>query len=153
MLLSEGSDAFRVFFKRWRTRLNQWKSFCPCRQCSHLNNVLAFPVDEFIYLFKKKCNARERQNGIGKQKIPEDSRSRHLWLINYHGVQTTTSTLALGYPLLGPSHHVPTYCCMPQSSPGVLCSNSFRHETFRPSFRRLAASSLVLGCSRPLCRR
>ena len=36
------------------------------------------------------------------------------------------------------------------SSPGFLCDYQFRHEMFRPLFRRLAPFPLVLGCSRPL---
>ena len=35
-------------------------------------------------------------------------------------------------------------------SPGFLCSDPFRHETFRPLFRRPATSPFVLGCSRLL---
>ena len=34
------------------------------------------------------------------KKRPEGARSRHVWLIKY-GERTCTSTLALGYPLLG----------------------------------------------------
>ena len=37
-----------------------------------------------------------------------------------------------------------------QSSPGVLCSDPFRHETFRPLFRRPTPFPIVLGCSRLL---
>ena len=38
-------------------------------------------------------------------KLPEDTSSRHLWLVN-KGERTSTSPLALGYPLLGPSRRV-----------------------------------------------
>ena len=55
-----------------------------------------------------------------------------------------------GYPLLSSSRHVWAYDYMPYSSPGFLCSDSFRHEMFRPFFRRSAPFPLVLGCSRPL---
>ena len=55
--------------------------------------------------------------------------------------------LALGYPLLGPSRHVRAFHCMPQSSLGFLCNDPFRHEMFRPLFRRSAPFPLVLGCS------
>ena len=44
-------------------------------------------------------------------KRPEGTSSRHLWLVN-KGERTSTSPLALGYPLLGPSGHVRTYHCM-----------------------------------------
>ena len=104
---------------------------------------------------KKKTNkpsARERQYGIGKQKKrPEDTIFRYLWLINY-GERTSSSTLALGHPLLSRSRHVRTYYyyCMSYSSSEFLCSDPFRHETFRPLFRRLAPFPLVLGCSRLL---
>ena len=67
-----------------------------------------------------------------------------------HGERTKTSPLALGYPLLRPSRHVRVYYCTPLSSPGFLCSDPFRHETFRPFFRRPAQFPLVLDCSRPL---
>ena len=39
---------------------------------------------------------------------------------------------------------------MPYSSPGFLCSDPFRHEMFRPLFRRSAPFPLVLSCSFPL---
>ena len=39
---------------------------------------------------------------------------------------------------------------MPYSSPGFLCSDPFRHETFHPLFHRPAPFPLVLGCSRLL---
>ena len=44
---------------------------------------------------------------------PEGTSSRHLWLVN-KGERTSTSPLALGYPLLGPSRHVHVraYHCM-----------------------------------------
>ena len=35
-----------------------------------------------------------------------------------------------GYPLLYPSRHVRAYHCMPESSPGFLCSDPFRHKIF-----------------------
>ena len=70
---------------------------------------------------QNKRNARERQYDIR----PEDTSSRHLWLINY-GEGTSTSPLALGYPLLGPSHYVWAYYCI--STP---CSVVLRHS---PSF-------------------
>ena len=49
-------------------------------------------------------NTREGQHDIRL----EDTSSRQLWLINY-GERTTTSPLALGYPLLGSSLHVRAY--------------------------------------------
>ena len=45
-------------------------------------------------------------------KRPEETSSRHLWLVN-KGERTSTSPLALGYPLLGPFRHVRAYDCMP----------------------------------------
>ena len=54
------------------------------------------------------------------------------------------NTLALGYPVYGPSRHVRAYYCnMPSFSPSFLCSCLFCHETFRPC-------CAVLDCSRPL---
>ena len=50
-----------------------------------------------------------------------------------------------GLSLLGTSRHV----CMTEYSLGFLCSDPFRHEKFRPLFRRSAPFPLVLGCSRP----
>ena len=91
-----------------------------------------------------KRNARETQHNIR----PEDTSSRHLWLINY-GERTSTSPLPLGYPLLGPSRHVRAYYCMAKSSNSLFIyssSDPSRHETFRPLFRRPASSPLVLGC-------
>ena len=79
-------------------------------------------------------------------KRPQDTSSRHLWLVN-KGERTITSPLALGYPLLGPSRHFRAYHCMP-SSLGFLCSDSCCIEIFRPLFRRSAPFPLVLGCSR-----
>ena len=57
-----------------------------------------------------KRNARDEKNGIGKQnkKHPKDTSSRLLRLVNY-GERTSTSTLALGYPLLGPPRHIGAY--------------------------------------------
>ena len=49
-----------------------------------------------------------------------------------------------------PLHSGVLLYCMPERSPDFLCGDPFRHETFRPFFRRLAPSPLVLGCSRPL---
>ena len=57
---------------------------------------------------QNKRNTRERQHDIRL----EDTSSRHLWLINY-GERTSTSLLALGFTLLGPSRHVWAYYCMP----------------------------------------
>ena len=82
-------------------------------------------------------------------KRPEDTSSRHLWLVN-KGERTSTSPLALGYPLLGSSRHVRAYNCMPYSSLGFLCNDPFSHEMFRPLFCRSAPFPLVLGCSRLL---
>ena len=98
---------------------------------------------------KHKSNTRERRHGIYLQtKRPEDESSRHLWLVN-KGERTSTSPLALGYPLLSPSRHVRAYHCMPSSSLGFLCNDPFCHEIFRPLFCRSAPFPLVLGCSRP----
>ena len=66
--------------------------------------------------------------------------------INY-GEGTSPNTLALSYPVLGPSRHVRAYFCMPYYRPNFLCSDSFCHETFRPLFCRLAPFPLVLRCS------
>ena len=64
-------------------------------------------------IHRKKRISTERHNiSSTKQKRPEDISSRHLWLISY-GERTITSTVALGYALLGPSRHVRTYYCMP----------------------------------------
>ena len=58
---------------------------------------------------KQMRNARERQHGMCKPPGGYDK----LWLliINY-GERTSTSALALGYPVLGPSRHVRAYKCM-----------------------------------------
>ena len=56
-----------------------------------------------------------------------------LRLIN-NGEQTSTSALALGYPLFSPSRHVRTCYCMPHCSLGSLCRDPFRHEEFRPLY-------------------
>ena len=84
-----------------------------------------------------------------KTKRPEDTNSRHLWVINY-GERASTSTLAFDYHLVGLSRHVRAYCSMPYSSPGFICSDPFRHDTFRPLFSRLAQFPPVLGCTRLL---
>ena len=59
---------------------------------------------------QNKCNSRERRHDICKSnaKHPEDTSSRYMWLVN-KGERTSTSPLALGYPLLGPSRHVRAY--------------------------------------------
>ena len=54
---------------------------------------------------QNKGNTRERRHGIYLQT------RHHLWLVD-KGERTSTSPLALGYPLLGPSRHVRTYDCM-----------------------------------------
>ena len=73
-----------------------------------------------------------------------------LWLVN-KGERTSTSPLALGYPLLGPSRHVRAYHCMPQSSLGFSAAIHFAMKCSAPSlFCRSAPFPLVLGCSRPL---
>ena len=63
---------------------------------------------------QNKRNTREIRHGICK---PNARRIqvrawRHLWLV-YKCERTSTSLLALGYPLLGPSRHVRAYDCMP----------------------------------------
>ena len=98
---------------------------------------------------QSKGNTRERRHGICKQKRTEDTSSSHLWLVN-KSERSSTISLALGYRLLDPSRDVRAYHCMPYSSPGVLCSDPFHHELFRPLFRRSATSPLVLGYSRSL---
>ena len=66
---------------------------------------------------KRKRNARERQNGIAKEKqrnkSPEDASSLHLRLITSYSEQTSTSTLVLGYPLLGSPGRVWAYNRIP----------------------------------------
>ena len=57
---------------------------------------------------QNKPNSGERQHDIRR----EDTSSRHLWLINY-GERTSTSPLALSYPLLGSSCYILSYYCMP----------------------------------------
>ena len=111
----------------------------------------------------KTTNITETQRRIKamwyrqQEKKPGGYKLCYVSLIKY-GERSSMSTLALGYPLLGPSLHLRAYSCMPYSSPGFLCSDPLRHETFRPLFRRFAQSPLVLGCSqsssgRPLYRK
>ena len=92
-----------------------------------------------------------RTDGCGKYALygVEDTNLRHLWLVN-KGERTSTSPLALGYPLLGPPRRVRAYRCMPQSSLGFRCSDQFCHKMFRPLIHRPASFPLVLGYSRPL---
>ena len=92
-----------------------------------------------------------RTDGCGKYALygVEDTSSRHLWLVN-KGERTSTSPLALDYPLLGPPRGVRAYHCMPESSLGFRCSDQFCHEMFRPLIHRPAPFPLVLGYSRPL---
>ena len=86
---------------------------------------------------QNKGNTREKTSWHLQTKRAEDTSSRHLWLVN-KGERTSTSPLALGCPLLGPSRHVPAYHCMP-SSLGFLCNDPFRHVMFRPLFCRSAS--------------
>ena len=58
------------------------------------------------------CESKNTKTKQNKRKRSEDTNSRHLWLPNY-GNRTSTGSLALGYPLLGPSRHVRAYLCMP----------------------------------------
>ena len=60
---------------------------------------------------KTKRRKRNKHNLRRHDIRPEDTSSRHLWLIKY-GERTSTSPLALGYPLRGPSRHVRAYYCM-----------------------------------------
>ena len=63
---------------------------------------------------KRDTRERRRYDINLQTKRPEDTSSRHLWLVNcVYGERTSTSPLALGYPLLGPSRHVRAYYCMP----------------------------------------
>ena len=97
---------------------------------------------------QNKRNTRETLHVISKPRRPEGTSSRHyLWLVN-KGERTSTSLLALGYPLLGPSRHVRAYHCMPYSGLGFLCNDQFRHEIFRHLFGRSAPFPLLPGCSR-----
>ena len=77
-----------------------------------------------------------------KTKRPEDTTSRHLWLINY-GERTSTSTLALGYSLPGYSRHVRVYYCNDPFHHDTRCSTPY---LILPSW----AIPVVLDCSRPL---
>ena len=61
---------------------------------------------------QNKRNTREKTPWHLQTERPEDTSSRHLWLVN-KGKRTGTSPLALGYPLLGSSRHVRAYHCMP----------------------------------------
>ena len=87
-------------------------------------------------------------SSANKKKTDEKDLHR-LCLVNY-GERTSASTLALDYPLLGPSRHVRTCYCMPSSSPEFLYSDQFCHETFCPLFPRLEPIPIVLDCSRLL---
>ena len=82
---------------------------------------------------------------------PEDTSSRHLWLVNY-GQRTSPNTIALGYPLLAWSFSSRSGILLQAviHSKIFLQRGQFRHETFRPLFRRPAPFPLVLGCSCPL---
>ena len=111
---------------------------------------------------KKTREEGRRQDDID---TPEDISLHHLWLINY-GERTRKSTLALGYPLLGPFGHSTT-CrspaltftaainfAMKRSTP---CSDALRHS---PSFWAAlvqwsalilkASSEVVQGTPHPL---
>ena len=72
-----------------------------------------------------------------------------LRLIN-NGEQTSTSALALGYPLFGPSRHVRACYCMPHCSLGSLCRDPFRHEEFRPLYHSFVPFFSILSCDPPL---
>ena len=74
---------------------------------------------------KTKCNNRKRQHDTR----PEDTNLRHLWLNNY-GERTSTSPLALVYPLFGPSCYVRAYSCMPQSNPAFSPAIYFAMKRF-----------------------
>ena len=45
-------------------------------------------------------NAKEKDNIVASANLPEETSSRHLWLINYYGERTSTNTLASGYDIL-----------------------------------------------------
>ena len=70
-----------------------------------------------------------------------------LRLIN-NGEQTSTSAIALGYPLFGPSRHVRT--CMPHCSLCSLCRDPFRHEEFRRLYHYFVPLFSTLSCDPPL---
>ena len=76
---------------------------------------------------QNKRNARKRQHDIRS----EDTSWRHLWLID-DDERTSTNTLALGYPLIGPSGHVRAYYCMPQSNPGFSAAIHFTMKRSAP---------------------
>ena len=81
---------------------------------------------------QNKRNIIERQHDIR----PEDTSLRHLWLVNY-GNQTSTSPLALGYPLLGlPRHLRHTTACR---SPALAFSSAIHF-----AMKRSAPCSAVL---------
>ena len=79
-------------------------------------------------------NVRKRQHDIickqKKQKRPVYTISRHLWLMNYVE-RISTNTLALGYPLLGPSRHVRAYYVC--RSPALTFSAAIHFAMKRPA--------------------
>ena len=60
---------------------------------------------------QNKRYTREKTPWHLQTKPPEDTSLRHLWIVN-KGERTSTSPLALGYPLYGSSRHVRAYHCM-----------------------------------------
>ena len=71
---------------------------------------------------QNRHNARKRRHDICKPNA-QRTQVRALWLVN-KGERTSTSPLALGYPLLGPSRHVRAYDCMPLVQPWLSLQRS-----------------------------
>ena len=79
---------------------------------------------------QKKRNTNDVMTSASQ--TPEGTSSRHLlWLVN-KGERTSTSPLALGYPLLGNSGHVRAYHCMPYSSLGFSAAIHFAMKCCAP---------------------
>ena len=67
-----------------------------------------------------------------------------------NGEQTSASTLALGYPIFGPSRHVRTCYRMPYCSLGSLCRDPFRREEFRTLLHCFVLFLGISSCDPPL---
>ena len=82
---------------------------------------------------RKKTNVTpEKDDMASANQTPGGYKFAPLVASQQCGERTSTSPLALGYPLLGISRHVRAYGCMPWSSPSFRCSGPFRREMFRP---------------------
>ena len=94
------------------------------------------PIIDIVGLLKVPAHRQTKPEMSGGYKV-SPLVANQLWRVNQH----EHACIGLSYPWSFQSRSGILYC-MPSSSTDFLCSDLFRHETFRPLFRRLAPSTI-----------